>query len=238
MKKSIVLLAALSWASFPSAAKAQGVFNMGSLTNTLSMGAVVKSESERAAKMRGGSARHPAATKSSRASLAFTQSAALRRRNMTRFFAQVRRADPASGAEIQKSLTSQDVFGQAGRWMKRYGMKTNNVADATAVYLSSAWLAARGSNADPSNAQMLGLRKQMSDAIIATPEFRKASAAQKQELADNMILHSALLSLYIVTAKKHPALMPRVKAAAVSGARATFGFDLNALKLTSRGLQS
>lgn len=243
---STTALLALGVALIQLPSEAQGAFDMGMLTNTMAQGAIVKSERERAGRLRGGrsssvhrkthqSARRPISTKPTLGT--FTQSATVRRRNLANYIARVRFTDPQGAAAIDKAFKSQDVFGIVGRKMASYGLKTNNVADPMAVYMVVAWQGVRGKNDDPNKAQLLGVRNQLARAITNTPAIRSLTNAQKQELADYYIIQAAVVDSSISTAKKQPSLLSQVKSAINVGARKNFGFDMNALNLTNNGLE-
>ena len=224
-------------------AQAQGVFDMGALTNTMAQGAIVKSERERAArrhssKRRTRTRRYGSTTRLSRLMLGtFTQSAAVRKRSIDTFLAKMRVIDPKNAPSLEKTLATQTPFTKVGQKLATYGLKTNNIADPMAVYLVVSWLGTRGKNDDPSKAQLLGVRNQMARAIADTPAVRSLTNAQKQEMADSFLLQAMIIDGSISVAKKQPSQMPQTKAAIATGARSTFGFDLNALNLTSNGLE-
>lgn len=171
------------------------------------------------------------------ASLTYQPSAAQRKANLAKFVERSRELDPENAANLQKMLQQNDVIGIANGWMKQYGMSASNVADATAVYLAGAWLATRGSTADPDPATMRALRNQVASAMVATPSFRSATNAEKQELAEAMIVQSLVASKFVDAARSQPQTMQSVKDAVAKGAKNTFGFDLRAMNLTARGLR-
>ncbi|MYM00084.1 hypothetical protein GR702_20200 [Novosphingobium sp. FGD1] len=172
------------------------------------------------------------------ASLTYRPSAAVRRQNFAHFVRASREVDPTGAASLERFLGTNDVMGLADQWMKPYGMATNNVADAVSVYLTSAWLATRGSAEDPEPALMRGVRDQIAAAVGATPAIAEASDAQKQELAEAMIVQAILVSQYVEAAQGDPALMRQVQDAAATGAKASFDIDLRTLDLSPRGLRA
>lgn len=247
MKKIVFVLATAIGIIGPQPfAQAQGVFDMGTLTNTLSIDHVTQSERKRA--QRQGSRRSASSkatispnvsNKSSRLTLMeFPQSAALRKRNLANFVAGARRADPRNAAQIQQLFAAQDAFKLTDTWMKQYGLKSNRLADTLAVYLTTSWLVARGSNADPSKAQILGVRNQMARALTNAPAFKRVSGTGKQALADNLLLQSFLFSAYLDAAKVRSELKEQTRQMAVLSVRNSFGLDIQALKLTAQGLQA
>lgn len=116
--------------------------------------------------------------------LSYRPDPAVRRRNFEVFVDRLRAHDAGAAENLDRLLTDNDVIAAARDWLKPYGMRPENVADAMAVYLSTAWAAVRGSDADPAPEVMRGLSDQLAAAIGATPGFTRASDAEKQELAE------------------------------------------------------
>lgn len=169
--------------------------------------------------------------------LSYRPDPALRRRNFDIFVDRLRIHDAGAADNLDRLLTDNDVIGAARDWLKPYGMRPENVADAMAVYLSTAWAAVRGSDADPAPEVMRGLSDQLAAAIGATPGFTRASDAEKQELAESMIVQAVIISRHASAARDRPDLQRRVSEAVARGAQATFGVDLTALDLTADGLR-
>lgn len=242
----------LAIAQMPVAAMAQyGAFDMGMLTNTLAQDHVTKSEQARASARSRGVSLSPRSLspllsrpsgltdrpRASAAQLTYSPSASVRRANFARFVERTRAKDPRTAANLQRLFETQDVMAMADGWMAPYGLTCTNVADAMAVYLTTAWLASRGSDADAEKSKMLAVRDQIASAIGATPQFATASDGQKQEVAEAMIVQAILASQYATAAQKDPKLMSAVKEAVATGAERTFGFDIRSLELTSQGLR-
>lgn len=170
--------------------------------------------------------------------LRFRPSSSVRQRVLANYVAATRKISPNDAAKLQKSFASQDVFALMGRGMARYGLKTNNVADAMTMYLTVTWLGARGSDADLPKAQMLAVREQMAHALAATPSLVRATSARKQELSDTLLMQALFFDAAVKDAKKRPATMAQTKAAIAQSVRATFGLDLGALKITNQGFRA
>ncbi|KYO52662.1 hypothetical protein PJ900_00275 (plasmid) [Tistrella mobilis] len=169
--------------------------------------------------------------------LSYRPDPAVRRRNFEVFVDRLRAHDAGAAENLDRLLTDNDVIAAARDWLKPYGMRPENVADAMAVYLSTAWAAVRGSDADPEPEVMRGLSDQLAAAIGATPGFTRASDAEKQELAESMIVQAVIISRHASAARDHPELQKRVGEAVARGAQATFGLDLTRLDLTVEGLR-
>lgn len=165
--------------------------------------------------------------------LNFKPSQANQKRNLANFVAKTRAVDPASADELERLFTS-DLMWQIDTGMRGLGLSSSNVADAYALYWTSAWLGARGRDDDLPSEQMIAVRDQAARALISTTAFANASDQQKQELADALLVQSALIAGYINGGKQDAALMAKVKVAVAQGAKA-MGLDLYAMTLTEEG---
>ena len=119
--------------------------------------------------------------------------------------------------------------------MRPIGLDPNNVADAVAVYLVTAYYGVRGST-DTQPAEYKAVSAQVARALGADPGFTGASDAAKQEIAETMLVHAVLADQAVEAARKQPSAMPGVKAAIAKGARNAFGLDLAKMQLGPGGL--
>lgn len=221
----------------PAPASAQGVFNMGMLTNTLSQGGSTQSESARAntSSVFRSMARVPRSATVNRAAITYRPSTAVRQRNMQGFVARLRRVDPKSAADLQQTFARRDVVAEVGGVMRPVGLNPNNVADAMAMYLVAAYYGVRGSvDSKPSDYKVVSA--QLARAISTTPGFAGASDALKQEIAESMLVQAVLVDQAVQAAQKQPSAMPSIKAAIAKGSRAAFGFDVSKMQLGPNGL--
>jgi hypothetical protein len=172
------------------------------------------------------------------ASFIFQPSIQLRRTNLASFVAKSRKTDPQGAAAMEQLFASVDIMSQIDEKMREtYGMRANNVADAYAVWWSSAWMGAQGRSDDPTPKQMAMVKQQAIDALAATPAFAGASDAAKQELAEALLVQAALIGAAVETYGNDPATLAKVRTAIAEGAKAA-GVDLNAMKLTDAGFVS
>jgi hypothetical protein len=168
------------------------------------------------------------------ARLEFRVSASRRRQNLSKFVEKTRATDPQGAAQMAKLFASTDFIGVIGKSIAPYGLQVNNVADAYTVYWSNAWLGAHGRQDNLSKAQVMAVKNQAAQILSATPRFGSATDAQKQELAEALLIQAALIESAIDYAKSDPALLARTKAAIAQGAK-NFGLDLYQMTLTSQG---
>ena len=229
------LSCALAMASAPAAA--QGAFDMGMLTNTLAQGSLVETESARAA----GASAFRSITRTPRnaavdiTAVRYRPSMAVRKRNMAQIVKQLGRADPANAEDLERTLARRDLVAEIGSVMRPVGLDPNNVADAVAVYLVTAYYGVRGST-DSQPAEYKAVSAQVARALGADPGFTGASDGVKQEIAEAMLVHAVLADQAVEAARKQPSAMPAVKAAIAKGARHAFGLDLARMQLGPAGL--
>ena len=132
-------------------------------------------------------------------------------------------------------FASTDIIAQMDQLMQQtYGMRVNNVADAYAMWWTSAWNGAQGRNDDPSAGQMAMVKRQAANALAATPEFARATDAGKQELAEALLVQAAMIQGAIDTYKSDPVMLAKAKAAIAKGAQG-MGLDLSTMTLTDDG---
>jgi hypothetical protein len=168
--------------------------------------------------------------------LTFRVSTKVRSSNFAKFVAKTREVDPAGAIRLERMFASTDVIGQINKAITPYGLRTNNVADAYAVYWTTAWLGSQGRSDDLSRTQMIAVRNQAEKALLATLPFKSATDTQKQELAEAMLIQAALIASFLDSAKADPALMLDTKAAITQGAK-QMGLDLDRMMLTPQGFQ-
>jgi hypothetical protein len=125
--------------------------------------------------------------------LVYKISMSARRNNFASFVKKTRASDPASADNMEKLFSSTDVIGAIGRGIEPYGLSTNNVADAYTVYWTNAWLGSRGRTDTLSKTQIMAVRNQAANALLSTPEFGSVSDAQKQEMAEALLVQAALI---------------------------------------------
>lgn len=179
----------------------------------------------------------PAAPVADASSLSFRRSASVTRQSEARFLDQTRRVSP-DGVDQMQQMLAQDVVGLIATAAKPYGLTTDNVADAMAIYAMEAWEVISGEALPPSRARGLAVRAQMAHAIAATPDFLQASDAEKQLVADEMLYFAAMANGGMQGARAHgPAVVDQWQAAARQGARRALGMDLAAMTLTDDGLR-
>jgi hypothetical protein len=212
---------------FSTTAVAQGVFDMGVLTNTLT----IETRPTPSVSPRSNERKPNLAPESS---LSYSASAVVRKNNLSNFVKKTRAVDPEGASKMEAMFASTDVIDAIGKGIAPFGLRTNNVADAYTVYWTNAWLGSRGRNDTLSKQQVAAVRNQAANALLTTPAFSSASNAQKQEMSEALLVQAALIEAYVDNAKSDPALMAKVKAAITQGAKG-MGLDLYKMTLTPDG---
>lgn len=202
-------------------------------------GAKSKGQSGRGAKGRGAKGRGPRTkAKAATGSTRFRPSLATRKSVIAAYVARARARDAKSGEGLGRDLAKTDPIASAKPGMARFGLRTDDVADAVAIYLVSAWYGARGSRQDPPRGYLRATREQMHQALLLNPKFAKSSNESKQHLAESLIIETMVIDSAIIGAKGKPELMGRVKSYIRETTLKTFQLDVAKLKLTSNGLQA
>jgi hypothetical protein len=168
------------------------------------------------------------------AKLTYKSSTARRTQNLAKFVEKSRGSDPSGADQMSQLLASTDIIGAIGQGIAPFGLRVDNVADAYTVYWTNAWLGSRGRNDTLSKQQISAVRNQAANALLATNEFISATDAEKQEMAEAMLVQAALIEASVDNAKSNPATMTKVKTAIAQGAKA-MGLDLYTMTLTPNG---
>lgn len=160
---------------------------------------------------------------------------AAQQRDLDAFVAQVSKSDPTSGAELGRQFREQHVYDALSTGMQRFGMDHANLADCMTIYLSVAWQAVHGTNADPTPAQLAGLRAQVTRAMLTVPTLGRLSDEMKQGLADFTLLQAALTDGMGGRAQSDPASRQGVRDGVAQAVRQVYSFDILAVRYTEDG---
>jgi hypothetical protein len=175
--------------------------------------------------------------KLSSSKLVFKSSATVRQANFKRFVENIRQNDPAGAVQVKQIFDSTDVINQIGQKMATVGLKSNNLADAYAVYWTNAWLGAHGRSDNLPKAQMMAVRNQVAEVLLKVPQLSAATDPQKQEIAETLLVQALLISISTDGSKSAPALSAQVQKVIAQGAK-SFGLDLYQMTLTAQGFRS
>ena len=158
------------------------------------------------------------------------------RQNIAQFVDAMRKTDPEVAARIAPIFTSRDVIGVIGKAIAVYGLQTNDVADAYAVYLTNVWLGTQGRADDLPKAHVVAVRNQAAALLLQSPGFTTLNDAQKQAMAETMLLQATVISIRVNTARTDPVLLARLQGEIAKQTKAS-GLDVGAMALTEAGLR-
>lgn len=186
---------------------------------------------------RSGSAKKPAASPVAPAqfSFDFKPSAARRKANIANFIEQNRRSNPAVGAELDRVFANNDVIAALDQALGNYGLKVTNVADAYSVWWISAWEAANAignSKMDRTSVKMV--KSQVENTLRSAPGLANATDAQKQEIAEQLLLQAAIFDSLGKVAASDPDKARQISDN-VKRTVGQAGLNLNAYTLTQNG---
>ena len=181
-----------------------------------------------------------ATTQKADPSFRYTPSLDLRRRNFARFAERTRASNPGGGKEMQSFLSTDLIAVMTPVLLSNYGLRTDDVADATTVYALEAWEAVNPGARPPTREQALVVRGQMARALAADPALASADDASRQEKAEAMLIQAAMIGSAVaeLRRKSDDRGMEVLRGAVASGSRATLGIDLRGMTLTSAGLRN
>ncbi len=166
----------------------------------------------------------------------YNPSASVRQRVITLLTEDVRAKDPDAAQKLEQNFISNDIIGQMNKIMVTSGLNSNNLADAYAFYWANAWQAFSGRNQNLSKTEIVAIRSQTARILLATPQLLTATDAQKQELAELMLIQAVFVSASIDGAKSDPTQLANAKASIAKGAK-SFGLDFDRMTLTDRGFE-
>ncbi|MFC4292900.1 DUF6683 family protein [Sphingorhabdus arenilitoris] len=167
-------------------------------------------------------------------SLTYTASAARTKTNLQSFANKTRASDPEGAAKMEQLFASTDIIGAIGGAMDGVGLNHSNAADAFALYWVSAWKAANGDSSSAAARTYQAVAQQAARGLSSSPEFARATDAQKQEMAEAMMIQAALIDAYVEEYASDPAMLRKVSQAVMQGAKAS-GLELDKMTLTEGG---
>jgi hypothetical protein len=245
LKSALVLLPLVtSFLTVPAAAQdIQGVFDMGLLTQSLSIDAVTQEERARAARQNGGAAaaRSPVggaiASQANASALRFAISPSRRQANIATFINDVAASNPQVRDNLRRAFVQNDFFGEVEPPLRQaFGMSLNNVADNAALWLATSWAASNDFEGDLTRAQFDGLRRQFSSTFLRNARLSALDDAGKQEMADHFLLKAMWIDMSVDAYKADPRKRAAYRFSVIETARRDMGIDFTTLNLTDSGL--
>lgn len=229
MRSILCIVVALS-AALPASAQ-EGV-DWGGLMAGIAHGTAMDEAAQESVERNRGDKDASAATPAER--FRYTPSLERRRANLARFVERSRERDPAGAAALEAQLAGSDPIEKIGDALAPLGMRTDDLADAYAIWWLNAWLAAHERNDTPPAGQIAAVRIQAAKALASVPALAGAGDAARQETAEAYLIQTMLIGSMMDQVEHDPAQRSRLAAAVRKGAEAS-GLDLDAMALSDSG---
>jgi hypothetical protein len=168
------------------------------------------------------------------ASPTYTPSKSLRKKNLANFVSKTRATDPAGADQMEQLFANGDIIGQIDSAIAPYGLTASNTADAYAVWWVAAWQVANSDTRDVNGATYKAVSGQAARGFATSPEFANATDAQKQEMAEAMLIQAAMIDAAKDNFAGDPAMMKQLATAVKQGAKKS-GLDFDTMTLTDEG---
>jgi hypothetical protein len=223
MRKSparFFLITLAMFASGTAPASAQGVFDLGVLTNTLSQGTPSSA---------------PPPTPTQTAKLNFKPSPAVRAANIAKFVAGMKHINADAGAQMEQAFAQMDVFTQIEQGLVPFGLHIDNIADAYTVYFMNGWMAANGRLDQNTKEQAAGTKASVERVFASSPDIGKLSDEDKQSMAEGLLLQAMLYDMMLQGSASDPAAFKKVQAD-VRAALKESSIDVDLFELKINGL--
>lgn len=168
----------------------------------------------------------------------FTRDPALLKAKQQKIVEMARAQSPQMAAALEQAF-SQDIIAQLDAPLRAAGLDSSDMADMTTLYWINAWEGANGivgRQTDP--ALVRGARAQLAGVMAKNPSMAQMTDAQKQDIADTMIIQGLLIEARMQgAAKQGAAAQKQVSDAVASEAQQMLKTDLRAVMLTPQGFK-
>jgi hypothetical protein len=139
-------------------------------------------------------------------------------------------------AGIAAAMERDDFFARWGRHVSQYGLRRGSVTDAMTAYWILNWQIANDVR-QIDRSQVSAVRSQVQSILGGNPGFSRLDDAQKQEMAEAMILNFIVQSVAYeeAMAANHVNMQRRLQNAAATRFNNEMGLNLRSIRLTSSG---
>lgn len=168
---------------------------------------------------------------------AFRPDPTRRRANIAKFIGELRQTNALLADIIEAEMASKDFFAIVNAEVAKYGMTTDNLADATTVFIDTMRAATLPvDEPDATRQQAQKVREQMALVLLATPETADLGEAGRQDRADAMILTAIFIGVTREAAKlQGPQGLKKYADDFSALSKAQLGIDLRAIRITNEG---
>ena len=167
-------------------------------------------------------------------SLNFEPSQRRRAQNLAQFTSTARRSSPQTATAMRQLFASTDIIAAVGKSMKSVGLNPNSVGDAYAVWWATSWFAAKGRESQLDRATASSISGQAAQAFGSIAEFDALSNAEKQEMAEALMVQAAIIDAANDAYRNDPKMLRTLQSSVAAGAQ-KMGTDLTAMDLTEDG---
>jgi hypothetical protein len=218
------LTACAAFVTISSAAplNAQGVFDLGALTST-----ITSNTAQQTGK--------PAGPAASVAAMTFKPSMDIRKQNVTAFVDVMKKVNAEAGAQIEQAISQIDLIEEIGKGIAPFGLRTDSIVDGYTLYMINAWMAANGRTDLNTKEQADGTKNMVMATFSDSPELAKLSDEDKQKFAEGMMLNAFLYDGMLQSAAANPEAMANVKKEVRTAAK-LLSIDLDLFDMTANGL--
>jgi hypothetical protein len=180
----------------------------------------------------------PAAVHAQAASTRFTRDPALLEAKQQQIVQMTRAQNPALAKALEQAF-SQNIIAQLTPVLRSVGLDASDMADMTTLYWINAWEGANGIvGRQPDPALIRGARQQIAATLAKNPSLARMTDAQKQDVADTMIIQGLLIEARMTAvAKQGAAAQKQMSDAVAQEAQQMLKTDLRAVTLTPQGFK-
>ena len=165
--------------------------------------------------------------------LDFTVSTELRAQNQQKMLSEFGTLYP----DLATDLEDQDIIGMVAEPLAGAGMKVDNLGDAFTAWLLTNHGIVKGYETDATPAQVEGTKKLAYEAMLALPDIQTMTDADKQGVAEALLLQAIINQVMIDARKEHnPDSLPAAVEEVRNSAKQS-GIDLDKFVLTQNGLE-
>ncbi len=225
MKKSFAAIMLAGAILFSNSAQAQGVFDLGALTSTISKNVPAQ----------GAAASQPVPA-ANLAAMRYTPSMDVRKSNYAEMVKNFQKISPEMGNQFEAMFAQIDVIAEIDKAITPYGMSSSNIADAYAIYFLTAWMAANGRTDDATPEQFKGVQKTAQEALGASLDMLKQPDNKKQIFSESLLIQAMLNGEMVKAVANDPAALAKVKNDTKTAAK-EMGIDLDSFIMTPTGLE-
>ncbi len=171
-------------------------------------------------------------------SLVYRVDSAARQKHFQMATAKARQANAATGELYEIIATKSDVYTIVADYLKKYGMRADDLGDVFAVNFYSNWIIAQGKTDHPTQQQLNGIRLQGSKSN-AFNRLALLSDLERQKVADTMMLNMVVQQALMQKAQaSDPASVAKLAAQFTDFNQAGSQFVYAEVFLSETGFQS